>query len=189
MTVLEAVKKSKTPIFLNKKAVDTAQQMLAPEEDVIWAQISNVYQHPIWGELKTEVKISDTDVLPGVVVVTTQRILFVYHILNNYSSKEVRIADIRAIDSKVNFTLEVLRIAGTSSMIVTYAKRHIIAKLRDAINEAIAEKNTQMPAQTTVDKALEASDIQQLQALKQLYDTGVITAEEFAAKKAQILNL
>lgn len=192
MTVLEAVNISKTPVFMNKGAIKAAQDMLAPSEEVIWAQTSNVYADPVRGELSTDIKISDTNALPGVVVVTDRRILFVYKMLSNSSSKEVRISDIRSIDTKANFTFEVIRIVGTSSMIVTYAKRQVIANLKNAINDAISKQKTNhTPSATQVANydTLDTSDIEQLQALKQLYDSGVLTAEEFAAKKAQILDL
>ena len=187
MTVLEAIKLSKTSPAMSKGSIKAAQKMISPSEEIIWAMTSNVYTDPVIGELSTQVYTKG--MLAGVIVVTDQRILFVNNVLGRGTSKEVRLSDIRSIDSKSGNILECLRIIGTTNMIVTTNSSQNIQELRNAINEAIAGKNTQMPAQTTDDKALEASDIQQLQALKQLYDTGVITAEEFAAKKAQILNL
>lgn len=194
MTVLEAVKRSGTPTFLHKGAIKSAQDMLLSGEDVVWAQTSNIYKSPIPGELSTQIELANSDMLPGVLVVTNQRILFVYNILGSSSSREIRISDIRSLDTKANFTIEVLRIVGTSNMIVTFAKRQVMAGLRNAINAVIARENAQhasspAPAQTTEDNALDSSDVQQLQSLKQLYDAGVITAEEFATKKAQILGL
>lgn len=194
MTVLDAVKRSGTTTFLYKSAIKSAQDIISSGENVIWAQTANIYKNPILGELSTEIELVNSDLLPGVIVVTDRRILFVYSMLGSSTTKEIRISDIRTLDAKANFTREVLRIVGTSNMIVTFAKRQVMAGLKNAINEAIARKNiqrtpTSASAQTTDNDALEASDIQQLQALKQLYDTGVITAEEFAAKKAQILNL
>lgn len=191
MTVAEAVQRSKTPTIMMKSSIKTAQSLISPSEEIIWAQVSNVYQKPVRGALSTEIG-SVSDSLAGVIVVTNERILFVHKMLSNYVSKEVYISDIRSIDAKASLTYEVLRVVGTSDMIVTFAKRNIIAALRNAINQGIIiESTAKSPSliQTTDDTALQKSDIEQLQALKLLYDSGVITAEEFAAKKAQILNL
>jgi hypothetical protein len=187
MTVSEAVDRSKTSPAMSKGSIKAAQKMISPSEEIIWAMTSNVYTDPVTGELS--IQAYTKGMLAGVIVVTDQRILFVNNVLGRGTSKEVRLSDIRSIDSRSGNILECLRIVGTTNMIVTTNSSQNIQELRNAINEAIARKNTQMPAQTADDNALEASDIQQLQALKQLYDTGVITAEEFAAKKAQILNL
>lgn len=192
MTVLEAVQRSKTLVFLNKKAIQAAQEMLSPTEDLLWAQTSSIYKKPVHGELSTEIELINTDMLPGVIVVTNKRILFVHCILTDRSFKEILISDIRSMDAKANFTIEVLRIVGSTSMIVAFDKRKVMLGLRNAIQEAIAKRKAQQSDAiqiTSNDDALDSSDIQQLQALKQLYDAGVITAEEFSAKKAQILNL
>lgn len=191
MTVAEAVQRSKTPTFMMRSSIKAAQSLISPSEEIVWAQVSNVYQEPVRGALSAEIG-SVSDSLAGVIVVTNERILFVHKMLSNYVSKDIYISDIRSIDVKASLTYEVLRIVGTSDMIVTFAKRNIIAALRNAINQEIAIKSTAISPsflQTTDDAALQKSYIEQLQALKQLYDSGVITAEEFAAKKAQILNL
>lgn len=191
MTVAEAVQRSKTTTFMMRSSIKTAQSLISPSEKIVWAQVSNVYQEPVRGALSAEIG-SVSNSLAGVIVVTSERILFVHKMLSNYVSKDIYISDIRSIDVKASLTYEVLRIVGTSDMIVTFAKRNIIAALRNAINQEIAIKSTaSSPSflQTTDDTALQKSYIEQLQALKQLYDSGVITAEEFAAKKAHILNL
>ena len=190
MTVLDAVKQSGTYLFTHKGSVRAAQEMIAPTEELLWAQTSNVNTGSVHGELSTSYKVTDSDILPGVVVVTTRRVFFAYSMLGNSNYKEIRISDIRSLDSKSTLATEVLRIVGTTSMLVIFQKRKVIAKLKDAINEAISRRDSDAAAfQHSSDDLLQASDIQQLQALKQLYDSGIITAEEFAAKKAQILNL
>lgn len=182
MTVLEAVERSKTPHFMVKGAIKAAENMISPSENIIWAQGANVCKAAIRGPLPDDPAKSAS--LAGVLVVTDQRILFVQRSLGLGVTKEVQISDIRSIDSKAGPIWETLRIVGTSDLIVTYHNRKVMPSLRAAINEAIARKDAaKAPAPA------QSSDIEQLQALKQLYDTGVLTAEEFAAKKAQILKL
>lgn len=192
MTVLEAVQNSKSIAFMYKGAIKAAQKMLSPSEDILWAVTGNVASKPVYGELDTDFSYSADSELPGVIVVTDQRILFVHHVMGQGTSKEIPLSAIRSIDTKKSIQLDAIRIVGISDMIVMKGNRKPITNLRNAINEALSRRITPKPtapAQASDEDALLSSDIEQLQALKQLYDTGVITAEEFAAKKAQILNL
>lgn len=192
MTVLEAVKNSKTLVFMHKGAIMAAQEIIFPSEEVIWAMTSNVATGPVYGELNTDFGFVAGDEVPGVIVVTDQRIIFVYRVMGRGSSKEIPLSTIRSIDTKTSIQFDAIRIVGVSDMIVTKGKRKQITNFRNAINKALSRINTTTPpapSQMSTDNDLHDSDIAQLQSLKQLYDAGVITAEEFAAKKAQILNL
>lgn len=52
-----------------------------------------------------------------------------------------------------------------------------------------AEEQQQMPAQEQAPVQAEDNQIQQLEKLGQLRDQGILTDEEFAAKKKQILGI
>ena len=178
--------------FYVKGAVKAAQKMITPSEDIIWAQAINIYTKPIHGELITDPKTLGSSTFAGVFDVTDQRVLFVTSSLGIRSSKEMRLSSIRSIDSKNSLTTECMRITGTTEMIVAFAKQGYLSSLRSAINDALEKKNVPQasaPASTVGDDDLSSSDVEQLQTLEQFYDTGVITAEEFAAKKAQILGI
>ena len=188
MTVLDAVKQSETSYIMSKGSIKLAQKLLSSSETILWALVSNVYSDPVRGELSTVGYVKG--MLYGVIVVTDQRILFVNSVLGRATTKEIRLSDIRSIDAKTGSVFACLRIIGSSSMIVTTNSTSHIIKLKNAINEALSRRDSGTAAcQHSSDDSLQASDIQQLQTLKQLYDSGIITAEEFTAKKAQILNL
>lgn len=191
MTVLEAVEKSKTKVLLNKGSVKAAQKMISPSEEILWAQIVLVDATPSKNKFDTDVKIFNTDGLSGVIVITDQRILFVQHMLGQGTSKEIRLSSVRSLDTQTTATLTFLRITSMSDLIVTYGKNREITNLRNAINDALARKEAENTpaAQKKDDDVLDDSDVAQLAALKKLYDDGIITDEEFAAKKAQILNI
>jgi hypothetical protein len=191
MTVLEAVAKSKTSTFLNKGSVKAAQKMISPSEEILWAQIVLVDATPSKNKFDTDVKIFNTDGLSGVIVITDQRILFVQHMLGQGTSKEIRLSSVRSLDTQKTTTWTFLRITSMSDMIVTYGKNREITNLRNAINDALARKEAENTpaAQKKDDDVLDDSDVAQLAALKKLYDDGILTEEEFAAKKAQILNI
>lgn len=192
MTVLEAVERSKIPFFMVKGAIKAAQKMISPSEEILWAQMGQIYTKPTSDELITDFKELNSNNLTGVIVVTDQRILFVQSVLGNRTYKEIRLSSVRSVDAKASPMIECLRITSAVDMLIAFAKPSYIALLRNAINDAIERLNTKnTSAQRTPldDDKLDSSDVEQLQSLKQLYDAGVITAEEFAAKKAQILNL
>lgn len=185
MTVSEAVARSKSLAFFSKGSIKAAQQMLLPAETVLWAQISNVYTKPVRGELSTDALTKD--MLSGVIVVTDQRIFFVNHVMGRGMTKEISISNVQSIDSKYGNLYSSLRITGVTDMIVTTCSRELAQQLRTVMEEALANWQTRTDATAT--PATPALDTAQLQALKQLYDSGVLTEEEFSAKKAQILGL
>lgn len=191
MTVLEAVERSNTSLLFSKAAIKDAQKMLSSTEDVLWAQVSNLFIDPVRGELSTDLP-SITKMLSGVFVVTNQRILFVNNSLGRRTIREIPLSSIRSMDSKSNYMFEFLRITGVSNMMITFGSIDLISHFRQAINEALERKSAPqaaVPVNAPDDNELSKSDVEQLQTLKQLYDSGILTAEEFAAKKAQILNL
>ena len=188
MTVSEALEQSKSFTMMHKGSITDTQRLILPAEDIIYAVVANIAKMPVHGELATTLSISD--VISGVLTVTDQRILFVNSVLGRGVTKEIRLSDIRSIDSKGGDLYECLRIAGTTDMLVTSNASSLIAQLKNAINEALAQKKTQShPVIISDDDTLDSSDVEQLTMLKKLYDSGVITAEEFSAKKAKILNL
>ena len=191
MTVLEAVKRSKMPYFNVKGAIKAAQEMILTTEEVFFAQSTMAYTNPVRGELNTEVQLFSTERISGVIVVTNQRILFVHSLLGSRSFKEIRLNAIRSIDSKADLFSECLRIVGLLDMIVIWGNRKSIAAVRAAINDAVRKYNSPDTNSDSTDNTPAGTTlaVEQLQSLKQLYDSGVLTAEEFAAKKAQILNL
>lgn len=182
MTVSEAVTRSKTLAFFSKGSIKAAQQMLSPTETVLWAQISNVYTNPVRGELSTDGLTKG--MLSGVIVVTDRRVFFVNQVLGRGMTKEIPLYNVQSIDSKYGNLYGCLRIIGMTDMIVTTCSRELAQQLRAVMEEALA--NWQTRTDVTATPAL---DTAQLQALKQLYDSGVLTEEEFGAKKAQILGL
>lgn len=188
MTVSEAVARSNTSAFLSKGSVKAAQEMLFPNEPVLWAQVSNVYTKPVRGELGTQ--LLTKDMLNGVVVVTDQRIFFVNRVLGQGISKQIHMSNLQSVDSKYDMITGCVRITGITDMIVTACKRDVAKQLQAAIEEALANWQTHTAAAAAnAAPASPALDTEQLQALKQLYDAGVLTEEEFSAKKAQLLGL
>jgi hypothetical protein len=77
-----------------------------------------------------------------------------------------------------------------NSVMVTKAQAPQFERFRDAIEQVIAERHR--PAQTVIHQvpaaAPGASPIEQLKQLAELHAAGVVSDEEFAAKKAELLR-
>lgn len=187
MTVSEAVARSSTSALFSKGSIKAAQEMLLPNETVLWAQVNNVHTKPVRGELNTQMLTKD--VLNGVIVVTDQRVFFVNNVLGQGVSKQIHLSSLQSVDSKYDMFFGCVRVTGLTDMIVTTCKRDAAKQLQAAIEQALADWRSRAAAAANTAPAAPALDTEQLQALKQLYDAGVLTEEEFSAKKAQILGL
>lgn len=73
-----------------------------------------------------------------------------------------------------------------NAVIVTKKQADDFLRLRNAIEAAIAERGRPQPAQVIHQQA--DSPLDQLKQLGELRDAGVLSEEEFAAKKAEILG-
>lgn len=188
MTVLEAVKNSRSPVFTYKGSIKLAQSMLLPTEELLWAMTTsadlNARKRPLKPDHKSYYSIND--LTPFAVAITNRRILFAYSILGDHVSKDIQLDDIQSIDGAASLDLASLRITTLTSCIMLVGQRRKIADFRTALDSAIS---TASKSNTSSTKPANDSYVDELKSLKELYDTGVITEAEFSAKKAQILNL
>lgn len=183
MTVLEAIKKSKTPTLMHKKSIKAAQDMLQPDETVLWAMTVNVCDHPV-PDLK-ELSLKDMDSV--VLVVTDQRIFTARRLIGISTSAFIPLWEVRSVQERIRGAFRCLEITGFTQYLLVEENPSKIRPLHDAISRALAART--VPASQISQPDAASLDVAQLQQLKQLYDEGVLTAEEFAAKKAQILGL
>lgn len=183
MTVLEAIKKSKTPTLMQKKSIKAAQDMLQPGETVLWAMTANTYDRPV-PDIQT---LSMKDMENVVLVVTDQRIYTAKRLVGISTSAFIPLWEIRSVQERIRSPFFCLEITGITQYLLVDGNVKTIRLLHDAIRRASAARTA--PASQVSQPDAASLDVAQLQQLKQLYDEGVLTAEEFAAKKAQILGL
>lgn len=137
VTILDAVKASKTPIVTFKSTIKYAQEALLPNEFVLFAMTANISAVPVLDQIRIkpfELKNKE----PGVVVVTNRRILFCNSVLGNTSYKEIPIAKIQSIDGKSFIGFHSLRICGNTDMFVIDGESKALESLRSAINGQIS---------------------------------------------------
>ncbi|MGO8894360.1 MAG: SHOCT domain-containing protein [Streptosporangiaceae bacterium] len=81
-------------------------------------------------------------------------------------------------------------VAGTAAhMGAKSAQRSAAAAQPQAAPPEAAPADESAPPEAAAPEAAESSDIEQLKQFAALKDQGILTEEEFAAKKAQILGL
>lgn len=136
MTVLEAVERSKTPVFTYKGSIDTAQLHLTPKEVVLWAMTSRVL-------LDADTNQDAKNKIPGVIVLTSQRFLFVSHSSTSDTIREISVPDIHAVEPKIKLFSASLRITGASECLFIEDNSKRITALKSVLDTAIAAKTSE----------------------------------------------
>ena len=185
MTIKDAIKASGTYNPLTIFSIKEAEKQLTSAENVIFAMIANVAISPVQGNLKTNF-VNLKDKLNGVFVVTDKRIYFCSNAINSVQCKEISLLDIQAIDDKTNVLgLSCIRIQGITDMFVIDVTKKILLTLKENLNSAIA--SCQHVTKTC--HSTQSSYIEELENLATLLDKGIISEDEFNAKKKQLLGI
>jgi len=122
----------------------------------------------------------------GLLALTDRRVVFLFHGVINKGLEEFRLQQLTSVGmtgglmwAAINLT-----VAGATQSIENVDKtdaKRVVPAIRDAISRAQAS-----PVATPV--ASEGPDvIAQIAKLKELHDAGILTDEEFGAKKAELL--
>lgn len=181
--VTAAIMESGTRAVMQQGNIKTVVSMIKDDENVIAALSANVSLGEPQGVLKANV-MNIKNKSAGIVVVTNQRVVF----CATYASKAFYLTDINAIDeSGYGLMGYVLRIQTTStSLAIDGIKQNMVSfrrKLEEAVHNVRNEQKNNVAMQQTV------SPVDEILKYKSLLDAGIITEEEFNAKKAQLLGL
>lgn len=171
--------------FMSNGSVKAVAQMIQPEEKILYAVCANVSM----GEPKGKLDLNTfkfKNKINGVVVLTNERVVF--GASSGYSASKVfYLTDITAVDDGYNGLGAVLRVQTNSSAIAIDGTKKILSPLRDAINNAIHQSRKENIQ--TNNKIQVQSDADEILKFKKLMDEGIISTEEFEAKKKQLLGL
>ena len=191
LTIKEALKKSKnTIISLPMGADKQIQQMLGDDEEVFYALTSNV---KIDADVQNAFSKRNSAFggagsikgkLSGVVVITNQRVIFCNVLPFKISEKEIPLSEIQSIDGNIGMLgTGQLRIVGITEMFVVdiYSNR-VMTEVKKAISEA---KAYSAKKGSPISPTFSAAD--ELMKWKKLMDEGVISKDEFEAKKKELL--
>ena len=185
MTVLEAVKQSKTPTLMQKGSIETAQNMLKPGETVLYAMTANICTDPTIALQDVTLKEQAYVVL----VITDQRVFYVQKLLGALSSAFIPLWEVQSVMKVPDGKYWWVQIKGINKRLLIEHNRKPIEALHDAIQSALAHYTAPAAASAPAPAASPDLNVEQLMKLKELYDAGILTEEEFSAKKAQILGI
>jgi|GEM_PF-5184936 len=175
-SIASAVDASNTVNLFNNKAIDKAESILFPDEEIVRA---------LSGVLKSGT---------GILVLTTKR-LFSYmsfsymSMLGDTQQEEIPIEEIKQVNiEKPLLQQATISVMGKHNDIEIKFSRKAADDFYNAIGEVrrfVSQNKNENSAQTSNEK----DSIQLLKELNELYKSGILTEEEFTLKKKQILGI
>ena len=131
--------------------------------------------------------------LMGILIITNLRVLYYYGPnKDNWTLDQIPVDTIESIEFSRSYTSSYLSVYGKSSIFHLNSDRHVLMeKARDLINQMIYDKSQNSESSESESSASDnmAQAAEALKSLKELLDSGIITQEEFDAKKKQLLGL
>lgn len=131
--------------------------------------------------------------LMGILIITNLRVLYYYGPnKDNWTLDQIPVDTIESIEFSRSYTSSYLSVYGKSSIFHLNSDRHVLMeKARDLINQMIYDKSQNSESSESESSASDnmAQAAEALKSLKELLDSGIITQEDFDAKKKQLLGL
>lgn len=170
-SIASAVEASNTVNLFNNKAIDKAESILFPDEEIVRA---------LSGVLKSGT---------GILVLTTKRLFSYMSMLGDTQQEEIPIEEIKQVNiEKPLLQQATISIMGKHNDIEIKFSRKAADDFYNAIGEVrrfVSRNKNENSAQTSNEK----DSIQLLKELNELYKSGILTEEEFTLKKKQILGI
>ncbi len=155
---------------------------LLENEDVLFASRTNLSD--------SHDKVSG---LWGILIITNLRVLYYYGPnKDNWTLDQIPVDTIESIEFTRSYNTSHLSVYGKSSIFHLNSDRHVLMeKARDLINQMIYDKSQNSESSESESSVSDnmAQAAEALKSLKELLDSGIITQEEFDAKKKQLLGL
>jgi hypothetical protein len=153
-------------------------------------EIKNLEEHLYEGEQVTYLAQGTYEGNPGIVALTDQRLLFVFHGLMRQAVEDFPLDRLSSVQSKAGFASGDLTVhaSGNSAVIKSIIKPDL-KYLGDALRQRIGQgKSTSeaSPPPPAPDAVVDVAD--QLAKFAALREQGILTEEEFAAQKAKLLG-
>lgn len=161
---------------LSKKDILKIDEVVEKTETILFAAATNC--------VIKSVNINKTENYPGIAVLTDKRFIFTYKVLLNWTLETINVSEIQAINCSGNGLtgghVQIHTLVKTYDILVSY-KKDIAQKIEKAFETA--KNNAAAPSTPT------GSDdaFAQIEKLSALRDKGILSDEEFQAKKQELL--
>ena len=179
--IMQAIQEFQIKTIGFKKNIEKAEGLLNETEKVLFIAPTNL--------IVTATNTRKKDKTPGVVILTDQRVVFNYQILFSSTIEIVTLDEIRSINS---FTtglrggpVHLPTMTKSYDILVSY-KREIVQKIVQVFEDA--KKNFIVSASGDTMNSQSNSVLEQIEKLSDLNKKGIITDEEFKAKKEELLS-
>lgn len=124
----------------------------------------------------------------GIVVLTSTRMLFLFHGMVSQALEDFPYRSLSSVQSKAGFATGELTVhASGNQAVISHIIKPDLKHLADALRERIATGG-QPPAPSPLPPSTQPDVMEQLRKLGELRNVGVLTQEEFDAKKAELLS-
>jgi len=172
----KAIKEYEVRAFLNGKNIQRAEEQLRPDEKVLYLSPTNAVV--ITGKSKKE--------LPGIVVITNQRVFLYNKALFTVNMESFNLKDINSIESMSDgikgSKIKIHTITKSMEVLISY-KSSIATKIIQLLDTAMNE------AKNNSQNIISSPDIiDQIKKLAELKDQGILSEEEFDKKKQELLS-
>lgn len=178
----QVIQKFNVPKFGNKKKIEKIDSRLHDDEEILYIAPTNA----IITNSNTRKKLK----VPGVFALTTKRFIFHYKVALDESFDTVALDRIQSVNCYGNGLtgghVQIDTLVKTYDILVTY-KKEVMNFIRETFNEAMENFKKDQQKSTSGVSALSTAD--EIAKFKGLLDSGVLTQEEFDAKKKQLLGL
>lgn len=184
MTVKEALKESKNYNILFAPYIKPTENSINPNESVLYAITANVSFMGNDEALKID-QFKTKNKLSGIVVITSERILFCNGAFGIGTNKSIFLNDIQSVDDKSNMLSSKLRIKGITETLIIDINSKTMKIFKEKLTSAMSNVKNQNSSANTKN----ASSADEILKYKNLLDVGAITQEEFDLKKKELLGL
>ena len=177
---LQVLKEYNIKTIGSKKNIERVEELVHKDERILYISPTSLVINYVNTRKKEK--------LPGIIVLTNNRVLFSYQIMFNTSTEIISLDEIRSINSKTNGLsgghIELHTITKTYDILVSY-KRDIVQKIVQTFEAAektfrnAASSNTLMQGENLLEK---------IEKLHELNQKGILTDEEFKKKKEELLS-
>lgn len=187
--VQEAIWRQPKHYFLGFKGqVAGVEKYLSADEKVLFIYGTNVKISE--GQLPLEAnifKIKGKE--PVLFVITDKRLIFYFKVLWNEKAEQIPLSEIRSHDIERNGLLgAALRISALTKTVVVDLeyKQEILAAIDEIVN-TFRNKVARRLHDTSTSPPDKSDMLEQIERLAELHKKGILTAEEFHAKKSELL--
>ena len=166
----------------NKKNIEKAEVLVSPDEKIFFIAPTNM--------IITTNNTRKKEKLPGVIILTDQRVLFYYQIMFNSSTEIIPLNEIRSINAKTNGLtaghIELYTMTKSYDILVSY-KRDMVQKIVRTFEKAKNEFSVST-GEVSKDSVQNNNAVEQIEKLFELNQKGILTDEEFKIKKEELLK-